>query len=211
MIKTLFFDLGSTLIDESLCYEQRIAELLKQDGAPSETAIRKRMKENAMANRLPYLDTVSDFGLRKTPWVRELERLYPDVPEILERLSKRYSLGIIANQNFGGAERLKSFGILKYFNTVVLSAEEGVAKPDPDIFRIAMQREKCAPKECIMIGDRLDNDILPAQKLGMYTVWVRQGTFYCADPVSMGCTPTASVLNICESESAVEKIASEVN
>ena len=66
-------------------------------------------------------------------------------------------------------------GIRKYFDILILSAEEGVAKPDPEIFRRALERAGCEPDEAVMIGDRLDNDIIPAAKLGMKTVWVRRG------------------------------------
>ena len=58
---------------------------------------------------------------------------------------------------------------------VVASAEAGCEKPDLKIFNIAFEQAKCNPSEAVMIGDRLDNDIIPAKKLGMKTVWVRQG------------------------------------
>jgi len=40
---------------------------------------------------------------------------------------------------------------------------------------MALDKAGCRPEEAIMIGDRLDNDIIPAKKMGMRTVWVRQG------------------------------------
>ena len=54
-------------------------------------------------------------------------------------------------------------------------AEEGVSKPDRRIFDIALSRAGCKPENAVMIGDRLDNDIAPAKKLGMKTVRVKQG------------------------------------
>ncbi|MBR4040277.1 MAG: HAD-IA family hydrolase, partial [Clostridia bacterium] len=59
----------------------------------------------------------------------------------------------------------------KYIDIVVASAEEGVAKPDKRIFEIALERADCKRSEAAMIGDRLDNDIVPANELGMYTIW----------------------------------------
>ena len=44
-----------------------------------------------------------------------------------------------------------------------------------------------------MVGDRLDNDILPAAKLGMKTVWVRQGPFAGGNPEALGITPDLTV------------------
>lgn len=64
---------------------------------------------------------------------------------------------------------------MKYIQLVVASAEEGVAKPDKRIFEIALERAACSPSEAVMIGDRVDNDIIPAKEMGMMTIWVRQG------------------------------------
>ena len=55
------------------------------------------------------------------------------------------------------------------------SAEEGVAKPEKEIFLRALSRAECLPENAVMIGDRIDNDIEPANKLGMKTIWVKQG------------------------------------
>ena len=65
---------------------------------------------------------------------------------------------------------------------MVASAEEGVAKPDERIFEIALNRAGCNPIEAAMIGDRLDNDIVPANALGMYTIWIKQGNWIYAIP-----------------------------
>lgn len=63
----------------------------------------------------------------------------------------------------------------KYINLTISSAEAGIAKPDLTIFRLALERAGCAAENSVMIGDRLDNDIIPAKPLGMHTIWVRQG------------------------------------
>ena len=43
------------------------------------------------------------------------------------------------------------------------------------IFNLALERANCNPQNSIMIGDRLDNDIVPAKSLGMHTIWIKQG------------------------------------
>lgn len=58
---------------------------------------------------------------------------------------------------------------------VIASADEGVEKPNLEIFKIALERANCLPENAVMVGDRIDNDILPAKKLGIKTVWVKQG------------------------------------
>lgn len=176
-IKWIFFDLGSTLIDEGDCIEYRIAETLKQSGAPSKEEFYKQMEYFASVNMLSYKDTVKKFGLESVKWVKELEKLYSESREVLQALHDRYKLGIIANQSAGTEERLVQYGIRDYFDVVVASAEAGFAKPDKRIFELALSQAGCSANEACMVGDRLDNDIVPAAEMGMYTVWVRQSWF----------------------------------
>ncbi len=117
------------------------------------------------------------FGLKKTPWHSEDEKPYSDADETLEALKNRgYKLGIIANQVSGTSKRLCAFGLLKYFEVLATSAEMGIAKPDKLIFKKALELAECQPFEGVMVGDRLDNDIIPAKEVGMKTVWLRKGT-----------------------------------
>ena len=68
---------------------------------------------------------------------------------------------------------LENRGLLKYFTIVLLSAEIGLLKPDDRFFRMIIQKSNCQPDEMVMIGDHIDNDILPANKIGMKTIWIR--------------------------------------
>ncbi len=176
-IKWIFFDLGSTLIDEGRCIEFRVAETLKQTGAPSEKEFYEQMEHFASINRLPYKDTIEKFGLEKVRWPKQLEKLYSETPNVLQKLSGVYKLGIIANQSAGTEERIVKFGIRDYFDLIISSAEAGVSKPDIRIFEMALRGANCSAQQTCMVGDRLDNDIEPAAGLGMYTVWVRQGWY----------------------------------
>ena len=101
--------------------------------------------------------------------------MYDDAEECLNILRGKYKIAVIANQSLGTADRLEKFGILKYIDLVIASAEEGVAKPDKEIFEIALNRAGCRPERAMMIGDRIDNDIVPAKKMGMKTIWIKQG------------------------------------
>ena len=177
MIQWLFFDLGSTLIDESECAEYRIQELLRQPNAPNREALEQRMLELVAQNRLPYKDAAKEFGLETIKWPKHLEKIYEGVPELLEKLVDKYHLGIIANQSMGTEQRLVKYGIRQYFDVIMSSAEVGMSKPDLEIFRAALDKAKCLPAHAYMIGDRLDNDIEPAAQIGMHTIWVKQGSF----------------------------------
>jgi len=196
MIKWLFFDLGSTLIDESDCIDFRVRETLKQSGAPDKDAFERRMIELAKQNRLPYKDAVKEYGLEIIKWPKHLEKIYDGVPELLKSLKNGYKIGTIANQSAGTEQRLTEYGIRRYFDLIVSSAEEGLEKPDPRIFMLALDKAGCRPEEAYMIGDRLDNDIEPAGKIGMKTIWVRQSSFAYGNPELIEHKPDYIVDNI---------------
>ena len=172
--KWLFFDIGSTLVDESECYQKRCEDIVRESSVSIEE-FQKKMEEFAREKKSAFIATAKYYDLPVPGWHSELEVLYPDAEDVLSVLSKRYNIGIIANQALGSKERLQKFGILQYIQLVTASAEEGVSKPDLEIFRIALQRAGCKPAHAFMIGDRLDNDIIPAKEVGMRTIWVRQG------------------------------------
>lgn len=174
-MKWIFFDVGSTLVDETEAYDHRAREMLAGTDISFEAFHEKRVelaKEGFDGNSA----AISFFGLRKTPWHAEDEVLFPDTAETLDWLKARgYRLGIIANQVPGTAERLEGWGIGRYFDVIAASAELGAAKPDPEIFRKALSLAGCRAEEAVMVGDRLDNDIIPAKALGMTAVWIRKG------------------------------------
>lgn len=174
-LKWLFFDVGSTLVDETAAYDHRIREMIAGTDVTFEDFQQKRT-EFARQNLRGDLEAAAFFGLQKTPWHHEDEAPYPDADRVLGELKNRgYHIGIIANQSAGTAARLEKWGLMAHIDLVVASAEEGVSKPDPAIFRLALERAGCAPAEAAMIGDRLDNDIAPAKAIGMRTVWLPQG------------------------------------
>ncbi|MBQ9551620.1 MAG: HAD family hydrolase [Clostridia bacterium] len=173
-IKWIFFDVGSTLVDESDCYQYRIDEIVmanRMDHEEFVSCVKRCAKENAF----PIKAAAQKYGVSVPPWRCELEKLYPCTKELLKRLSEQYHLGIIANQEPGTQSRLENWGIKNDFDVIIASAESGFSKPDLRIFEIALRQAACEPNNAVMVGDRLDNDILPAKQLGMKTVWVRQG------------------------------------
>lgn len=173
-IKWLFFDVGSTLVDEHLAYEHRMREM-----ADLANTTYSSVYETAMTfykqNKKGDLETAKLLGVELPKWHKEDEILYSDTTKCLEILSGRYKIGIIANQSLGTKTRLEQHGILQYIDLVIASAEEGVAKPDKRIFELALNRSNCKPGDAVMIGDRIDNDIVPAKLMGMRTIWIKQG------------------------------------
>lgn len=198
MIKWLFFDLGSTLIDETECEEFRIKDLLRQSSILTREILNEKYREYTSKNCSPYKEIIKKYRLKEVEWPTNLEKLYPGVPSILEHLVKKYHLGVIANQRYGTKQRLEQYGIRKYFDIVISSSELGVSKPSLEIFQNALTSAKCNPEEAYMIGDRLDNDIEPAVKLNLHTIWVRQGLFANSNLEIVKLKPEISIDKISE-------------
>lgn len=173
-IEWLFFDVGSTIVDEHLVYEHRMREIADNSNSTFSSVYDAAM-EFYKQNKKGDLEVAKLLGVELPKWHNEDETLYADASECLEILSTRYKIGIIANQLLGTKERLEKYGVLKYIDLVIASAEEGVSKPDKRIFEIALKRSNCKPSNAVMIGDRIDNDIIPAKQIGMHTIWVKQG------------------------------------
>ncbi len=174
-IRWIFFDVGSTLVDETEAYNHRVRDMIENTDITFSSFNAKRI-ELAKRGYDGNSEAIKYFGLKKTPWHSEDEIPFEDALETLEALKKLgYNLGIIANQKMGLSQRLDAWGLLKYFDVVVASAEIGAAKPDKLIFQKALEMAGCQPHEAVMVGDRLDNDIIPAKSLGMKTVWIRKG------------------------------------
>ena len=197
-VRWIFFDLGSTLIDETEADARRIEEMTEGTSVTPEAYREKRLE--LIRQGLPGdAAAIAFFGLAKTPWHSELERPYPDAaPTLAELKRRRYRLGVVANQNPGTEERLAAWGLLQYFDVAAASAELGVAKPDPAIFQWALERAGCAPGEAVLVGDRLDNDIAPAKALGLHTVRLLRGPGAFRSPRSPAEAPERTVRDLRE-------------
>ena len=196
--KWLFFDVGTTLIDETKAYNHRIRDAIEGTDITFEQFEEKRIffaKQNLKGD----LEAIKYFGLTKTPWPKEDEVPYPDAEDVLRYLCNQgYKIGVIANQSLGTAGRLEKWGLLKYIDVVAASAELGVSKPDRAIFDKAFEMAGCKAREAVMIGDRLDNDISPAKKLGMKAIWIRQGFAIYQNPLIAECQPDYIVDSLSE-------------
>lgn len=202
-MKVLFFDVGYTLVNEDAVWEARCREQAQTDEAKKlglSAADIYHEIEIASISRKPQFRTLIDkYGFKEVaPYRTELEKLYKDAPAVIEALSQKYELGIIANQLDGLKERLQAFDLLHYLKYIISSWDIQVMKPDIRIFDYALDKASCAPQETCMIGDRLDNDILPAKALGMKTVWIKQGFGALQKPLSKSEEPDYTISSLSE-------------
>lgn len=91
---------------------------------------------------------------------------------VLEQLSARVPLALVSNFYGNLPVVVREMGLEPYFQTVVESAAEGIRKPDPRLFQIALERLHLSAGEVMVVGDSLKNDILPAHSLGCRTAWL---------------------------------------
>jgi HAD superfamily hydrolase (TIGR01549 family) len=131
-------------------------------------------------------------------------QLRPDIDRLLRRLRQLgLALGLVANQPEAIGERLARAGIAELFDHHGLSGATGFRKPDPRAFTAAAEGLGVVPADCIMVGDRIDNDIAPARALGMATIRFRTGRHRRQKPRSPAETPDAEVTDVAELEAAV--------
>lgn len=117
-------------------------------------------------------------------------RLMPHAREVLEYLRPRYRMYILSN---GFTElqfrKMHSAGIEGYFDGVILSEDIGVNKPNPEIFRHALQVAGVSASKALMIGDNLEVDIEGALRVGIDQVYY-DTTASGEDAVSLQPSPT---------------------
>lgn len=121
--------------------------------------------------------------------VREQERpiqLYSDSRRCLDVLrDEGRALGVVSNSTSEASVRriLDRVRILDYFDRVVSSGTEGIEKPDPEIFRRAVQRLNVRPEEAVFVGNLIHTDAKAAEAAGLHGVWLnREGFGYGEDP-----------------------------
>lgn len=125
---------------------------------------------------------------------------FPDTFEVLEVLSKRFTLAALTNGN-ADVQRLE---IAKFFDISATAEQINASKPAPDHFQFAMQEANVCSAETIHIGDHAEHDILGAQQLNIATIWVNtKGKHWDTNQE----LPSASISALSELPDAVDLVA----
>lgn len=139
-----------------------------------------------------------DLSRRYRARYRTLRRPVPGAPELLRRLHGRAVIGIVTNNQVAEQEeKLVTFGLRDLVDLLVVSEGVGVAKPDPEIFRIALERANAAAEDAVMLGDSWALDVLGARSAGIRAVWFNRFRLPNPDPLNVrevhSLRPTVSV------------------
>lgn len=179
-IRTLIFDLGKVIVDFS--YAEAYTRMQSLSGLnPDE--LRARLFAGPLAvdfecgrvdshsfiaevnRRMETSIAPADFGIL---W-SSIFHATPLIPEsLLQRLGASHRLVLLSNTNpLHFAMIRETYPHIEHFHSLVLSYELGVMKPDPAIYRAALDQAQCAPDECLFFDDMPEN-VAGARATGLH-------------------------------------------
>lgn len=192
MPKAFLFDLDQTLIDRTATVELFVKDQYVRVGVEKqhtyETYLSRFMEldQNGYADKQHLFRTLRDefdlsWGIEQLvadfynhAW--KSPQLFADAEDTLKHLREAgYKLAIITNGS-SKSQRAKLNGahLPELVDTILVSGEEKIKKPNPEIFLRATQHLNVEASDCVFIGDNPQTDILGAYKVGMTTVWMKQ-------------------------------------
>ena len=130
-----------------------------------------------------YQQLVDEFMIAGITWEKLLQDYmnefknhcvpFPDLVGMLEELkTNNLLLGMITNgRGQFQMDNIEALEIKKYFEVILISEWEEIKKPDPQIFKRALEQMNVLPHECVFVGDHPDNDVKAAQNVGMKGIW----------------------------------------
>jgi HAD superfamily hydrolase (TIGR01509 family) len=180
-IRAVFFDVGETLIDERRLYADyamRMGVTYEFFMERIEAAMRAREPiRNVFAAVKPGFDFKAARAQREAEgktFVIGPQDLYPDAIDVLRALKARgYFIGIVGNQPISAEAMLRESGLPADY--IATSEGWGVSKPDPAFFARVIEAAGLEPQQIAYVGDRVDNDVIPARAAGMCTFLIRRG------------------------------------
>lgn len=198
MIEFLFLDLDDTILDFQKAERLALAKTLESFGLPPTDTVLARYHEinrehwerlerkeltrqQVLVGRFAALFAEMGLSAQAEKVARAYEEnlsqghyFLPGAEEALKSLSKKYKLYLASNGTARvQAGRLKSAGIIPYFQEIFVSEEMGYNKPDPAYFDACFARIPGFRKDrAMMVGDSLTSDILGGIQAGIATCWV---------------------------------------
>ncbi len=192
MIKVIIFDLDGTLYADPQVLQKfaeaaynLFAEVRKIPVEKAEEIIEERrgqMKEEK-GFTVPYTITLKTLGIPTERWHEaNIKYFNPGdylkqdarLKTTLQNLRENYKLAILTNNNEIQTQRiLRALGIEKLFTHVFNYNSFKIIKPDPEVYKRAVEKMEVSFQECLVIGDRLEVDLAPAKELGMKVLEVK--------------------------------------
>ncbi|HUX50222.1 MAG TPA: HAD family hydrolase [Spirochaetia bacterium] len=95
--------------------------------------------------------------------------------KVVVNLAARYRLGILGQYRDELKTVLSGIGVLRYFSFQSTQDGHSFTKPDPRYFEQILKEGEVVPSVSLMVGDRIDKDVIPAKMVGMMTVRLATG------------------------------------
>lgn len=180
-IKAVFFDIGYTLVDETRQWKAW-AEHIGVAYEKFDTTLREVIARNEHHTRVfeilkPGFDLKAARAARAATGNSDnmtAADLYPDALPCLRDLKRDgYLVGLAGNQPEAAEAALAAMNVPA--DIIASSARWGVEKPSPAFFSRIVAEAKCSPAEIAYVGDRVDNDIIPAHEAGMKAIFLIRG------------------------------------
>ena len=180
-IRAVFLDVGETIVDESQEYGAWADWL----GVPRHTF--SAVLGAVIARGLDYRETFQFFkpgfdlaeerrrrvaAGQPENWAEDA--LYPDARPCMQALREMgLRVGLAGNQTKEAEAILRSLDLP--VDVLGTSDAWGVEKPAPDFFARLVEEAGCGASSVLYVGDRMDNDVGPAQAAGLATAYIRRG------------------------------------
>ena len=202
MIKAVIFDFGQTLVDsadgfrtaEKQAQNQLFANLgltIRKDFLMVYRRLRKEFHERSDFSRYslwrevfyyyclaPETSQLEKWETEYWETVKARTTIFPETEEVLESLSVRYEVALITNtqgQKNTGAHRIGLFPELeKFFRVIIVAGENEIPpKPNPEPFRLCLEKLNLAAGQAVYVGDDYRIDICGAKDSGLLPVWLK--------------------------------------
>jgi len=200
MTKAVIFDMYETLITHYNCPLYFSTEMAADAGIPVENfqplwrsteyerTVGKMSFEDVITRILEENNCYSEVVLKKIADKRTaikeecFHHLHDEIIPMLEALKEKgIKIGLISNCFSEEAVVIRRSVLFPYFNEICLSYEEGLQKPDVEIYRRCVDKLSVTPQECLYVGDGGSFELETAKEFGMKAVqavwYLREGTF----------------------------------
>lgn len=181
LIRAVFFDVGETLVDETRQWTAW-AEWLGVTPLTFCAALGAVIERGEHHRRVfdyfaPGIDLAAEEAKREAAgkgYEIDARDLYPDaLPTLAALRAQGLKVGIAGNQPERAEAALPRAGVTADY--LASSARWGIEKPSPQFFAKIAETAALPPSEIAYVGDRLDNDVLPAREAGLFAVFVVRG------------------------------------
>ena len=200
MTKAVIFDMYETLITHYNCPLYFSTEMAADAGIPVEKfqplwrsteyerTVGKMSFEDVITRILEENNCYSEVVLKKIEDKRTaikeecFKHLHDEIIPMLEALKEKgIKIGLISNCFSEEVVVIRRSVLFSYFDAVCLSYEQGVQKPDKEIYLRCMDKLSVAPQECVYVGDGGSFELETAKEFGMKAVqavwYLKDGTF----------------------------------